>query len=293
MSARRKLPPLNALKAFEAAARLGGFTAAAEEMFVSPGAISRHVTNLEEFLGVTLFQRGHNDVRLTADGADYLAQIAAALSAIEKASRGVATPARDRNLHIHALPTFAEYWLMPRLGRFRDAHPDASIQLTSSLEETDWDTDSADVSIYASIGGWNERGTHLFDSEISPVCAPSLVQGVTPIPADLMGWPLLSSINKSNDWLRWFHAAGLQPDAAQPRYLFGSSAMAYKAAMHGFGAVCAELVFVEPLLVARSLVRLSDLTTVGSGYFFEVRPGKKESSLARAFREWIVAEAGE
>jgi LysR family glycine cleavage system transcriptional activator len=292
MSARRKLPPLNALKAFEAAARLGGFTAAAEEMFVSPGAISRHVSNLEAFLGATLFQRGHNEVRLTADGADYLAQIAAALSAIERASSGMATPASDRNLHIHALPTFAEFWLMPRLGRFRDAHPDACIQLTTSLEETDWDTDSADVSIYASFGGWNERGAHLFDSVISPVCAPSLVQGVTPTPAELMGWPLLSSVNKSNDWLRWFHAAGLQPDGAPSRYLFGSSAMAYKAAIHGFGAVCAELVFVESLLLARSLVRLSNLTTIGSGYFFELRPGKKESSLARAFREWIVVEAG-
>jgi len=292
MSARRKLPPLNALKAFEAAARLGGFTAAAEEMFVSPGAISRHVSNLEAFLGATLFQRGHNEVRLTADGADYLAQIAAALSAIERASTGIAMPERDRNLHIHALPTFAEYWLMPRLGRFRDAHPDASIQLTSSLEETDWDTDSADVSIYASVGGWNERGTHLFDSKICPVCAPSLVQGVTPIPAELLDWPLLSSVNKNGDWLRWFHAADLQPDGAQPRYLFGSSAMAYKAAIHGLGAVCAELVFVESDLHARSLVRLSDLTAIGSGYFFELRPGKKESSLARAFKEWILAEAG-
>ena len=292
MSARRKLPPLNALKAFEAAARLGGFTAAAEEMFVSPGAISRHVSNLEVFLGATLFQRGHNEVRLTADGADYLAQIAAALSAIERASSGMAKPARDRNLHIHALPTFAEYWLMPRLGKFRDAHPDASIQLTSSLEETDWDTDSADVSIYASIGGWNERGTHLFDSVVSPVCAPSLVHGVTPTPAELVSWPLLSSVNKGNDWLRWFHVAGLQPDSASSRYLFGSSAMAYKAAIHGLGAVCAELVFVESLVLARSLVRLSDLTTIGSGYFFEVRPGERESSLARAFREWIEVEAG-
>jgi len=292
MSARRKLPPLNALKAFEAAARSGGFTAAAEEMFVSPGAISRHVSNLEAFLGVTLFQRGHNEVRLTADGADYLAQIAVALSAIERASSGMTTPARDRNLHIHALPTFAEYWLMPRLKGFRDAHPDARIQLTSSLEETDWHTDSADVSIYASVGGWNERGTRLFDTDISPVCAPSCAQeGVIPAPAALMGWPLVSSVNKSNDWLRWFHAAGLQPDAAQPRYLFGSSAMAYKAAIQGIGAVCAELVFVESLLLARNLVRLSDLTTIGSGYFIEVRPGKKESSLARAFREWIVAEA--
>ena len=292
MSARRKLPPLNALKAFEAAARLGGFTAAAEEMFVSAGAISRHVSNLEAFLGVTLFQRGHNEVRLTANGADYLAQIAAALSAIERASSGVATPARDRNLHIHVLPTFAEYWLMPRLKRFRDAHPDARIQVTNSLEETDWDSDSTDVSIYASMGGWNERGTHLFDSEISPVCAPSLVQGTTPTPAELVGWPLLSSVNKSNDWLRWFHAAGLQPDGAQSRYVFGSSAMAYKAAVHGLGAVCAELVFVDSLLLARGLVRLSDLATIGSGYFFEVRPGKRESSLTQAFREWIVVEAG-
>jgi LysR family glycine cleavage system transcriptional activator len=202
-------------------------------------------------------------------------------------------PARSNNLHIHALPTFAEYWLMPRLAEFRAMYPDASIQLTSSLEETDWDTDSADVSIYASIGGWNERGTHLFDTVVSPACAPSLLGRAVPSPADLVTWPLISSVNKQQDWLRWFHAAGLQPDAVQPHYLFGSSAMAYKAALHGVGAVCAELGFVEGLLASGALVRLHDLTTIGSSYFFEVRPGKKESPLSRAFREWIVGKTSQ
>lgn len=296
MNARRKLPPLNAVKAFEAAARLGGFTAAGDELFVSPGAISRHVANLETFLGITLFKRGHNDVRLTEEGVEYLTKVSGALSAIEEASRRTTAPSDNKSLHIHALPTFAEYWLLPRLGAFRTAHPDARIQLTTSMEETDWDTDSADIAVYASVGGWNERGSHLFDTTISPVCGPqwreSADRDVHINPNELLDWPLLSSVTKATDWLRWFHACGLQPDSAQPQYLFGSSSMAYKAAMNGLGAVCAELTFVSEACAKGQLFRLSTASAPGSSYFVEVRPDKKESGLSRAFAEWIVDQAG-
>ncbi|MFD1561860.1 LysR substrate-binding domain-containing protein [Paraburkholderia silviterrae] len=296
MTTRRKLPPLNAVKAFEAAARLGGFTAAGEELFVSPGAISRHVANLESFLGITLFKRGHNEVRLTQEGSEYLAKVAGALSAIEDASRRASAPSGTQSLHIHALPTFAEFWLLPRLGAFRMAHPDARIQLTTSMEETDWDTDSADISVYASEGGWNERGIHLFDTTISPVCGPqwrdAADRDMRISPNELVDWPLLSSVNKAADWLRWFHACELQPDSARPQYLFGTSSMAYKAAMNGLGAVCAELAFVGQACADGQLLRLSTVIAPGSSYFVEARPGKKESDLSRAFKEWIVDQAG-
>jgi len=296
MNIRRKLPPLNAVKAFEAAARLGGFTAAGEELFVSPGAISRHVANLETFLGITLFKRGHNDVRLTEEGAEYLTKVSGALSAIEDASRRASEPGDNQSLHIHVLPTFAEYWLLPRLGAFRTEHPDARIQLTTSMEETDWDTDSADIAVYASVGGWNERGIHLFDTTISPVCGPQWREAanldVQISPNELLDWPLLSSVIKTTDWLRWFHACELQPDSATPQYLFGSSSMAYKAAMNGLGAVCAELTFVSQACAQGQLLRLSTISAPGSSYFVEVRPGRRESGLVRAFAEWIVDQAG-
>jgi len=296
MNVRRKLPPLNAVKAFEAAARLGGFTAAGEELFVSPGAISRHVANLENFLGITLFKRGHNDVRLTEEGAEYLTKVSGALSTIEDASRRASEPSDNQSLHIHALPTFAEYWLLPRMGAFRTEYPDARIHLTTSLEETDWDSDSADVAVYASVGGWNERGTHLFDTTISPVCGPQWREasnrGVDINPSELLDWPLLSSAFKSSDWLRWFHTCELQPDSAVPQYLFGSSSMAYKAAINGLGAVCAELTFVSEACAKGQLLRLSAVCAPGSSYFVEVRPSKKESRLSRAFAEWIVDQAG-
>jgi len=293
MALRRKLPPLNALKAFESAARLGGFTAAGEELFVSPGAVSRHVANLEAFLGISLFKRSHNEVHLTPEGASYLAKIRGAMDAIAQASSSVIAESTPQKLHIHALPTFTERWLMPLLPRFIELHPRVQIQLSTSLEETDWDTDGADISIYASIGAWLERGDRLFDTEIVPVCSPDWFarNGKPATPQELVGQPLISSINKDGDWLRWFHAAGLQPQRAVPGYIFGTSALAYKAAIDGLGLVCAEHRFISEDLAAGRLMLVTDIRTQGSSYFLELPPDKRQNSLSTSFRTWLLAQA--
>jgi LysR family glycine cleavage system transcriptional activator len=215
------------------------------------------------------------------------------MDAIEDASTSLVAESTPQKLHINALPTFAERWLSPLLRDFAALHPRAQISISTSLEETDWDTDRADISIYASIGAWTERGERLFETSITPVCSPAwLAQHGKPAQAsDLLGHALLSSINKSGDWLRWFHSAGLQPEAAAPQYLFGTSALAYKAAIDGMGVVCAEHSFVTEDIKAGRLVPLSDISAVGSSYFVEIRPDKKEGTLSRAFRAWIVAQA--
>lgn len=260
---------------------------------MSPGAVSRHVANLESFLGVSLFQRRHNEVNLTPEGVAYLSKIRSAMDAIEDASVSLVADSAPQRLHINALPTFTERWLLPLLQGFTELHPRAQIQISTSLEETDWDTDRADISIYASIGAWIERGEELFTTSIAPVCSPEWLarHGKPKQAAELLGQTLISSVNKSGDWLRWFHAAGLQPEAALPQHLFGTSALAYKAAIEGLGVVCAELSFVAQDLKASRLMLLSSITAAGSSYFVEGRPDKKESPLSRAFRAWVLAQA--
>src|SRR5262249_23668076 len=119
---RRKLPPLNALKAFEAAAPLGSFTMAADELSISPSAVSPPIANLEAYLPVPLFWRQHSDVGLTHQGEVFAARVSAGLGMIEDESRRITQLANSRQLHIHSVPTFAIRWLIPRLKRFNDRH---------------------------------------------------------------------------------------------------------------------------------------------------------------------------
>lgn len=290
---RRRLPPLNALKAFESAARLGGFTAAAEELFVSPGAISRHVANLEAFLNVSLFKRRRNEVRLTNAGAAYLIKIQDALDVIEDASSPTAPSSAHQKLHVNCLPTLAERWLIPLLPGFLEDHPNAQLQITTSLEETDWDTDRADISIYTSLEGLIDRGSPLFETTVVPVCSPAWRARYTapPSPHDLLSAVLMSSFSRRTDWLRWLNAAGLQVEGVLPQLTFGNSAQAYHAAKAGLGAVCAERELVAADLASGALVEISNITIPGSIYFVEIRPDKRRNALTEDFSRWLFSLA--
>lgn len=293
MAARRRLPPLNALKAFECAGRLGSFTAAGEELCVSAGAISRHVAILEDFLGQRMFKRGHNEVTLTPAGRAYLGRIQEAMDGIEDASsRDAAAPA-PRRLLVNALPTFTERWLLPRLQGFLDEHPGVSVRISTAIEETDWDSDRADVSVYASEEGWPDRGQRLFETSVVPVGAPGLAARLPRPwqPHDLAQEVLISSVNKRADWQRWLYAAGLRREVGPPQLQTASSALAYAAAVQGLGLVCAEREFIAQDLAQARLVALSDLAISGNSYFVESHPGRKPSALAERFTQWLVAQA--
>ena len=226
--------------------RIAG-TTAAEELFVSPGAVSRHVANLEAFLGQSLFKRGRNEVRLTDAGAAYLTRVQDALDAIEDASDPTVTTPGSQKLHINSLPTVTERWLIPRLHDFVRLHPETSIRISTSMEETDWDTDKADVSIYASLDGVVERGSKLFTSRMAPVCSPEYASRIPTrqSPGALQSATLIASSSHRSDWQRWFHAAGLRTDNAIPQLIFGTSALAYSSAIKGLGVVCAECELIQ------------------------------------------------
>jgi LysR family glycine cleavage system transcriptional activator len=209
----RRLPPLNALRAFEAAARCGNFTRAAQELFVTQGAVSRHIATLEDWLGVQLFERGRHGIRLTPAGERYFASMRVALDQIEHGTRQLQQQSPDEwLLRIKLPPTFAIRWLIPRLARFHALHPRIDVQITTSHKPTDFERDEIDVSIHSEASPPVGPGYRLlFRETLLPVCAPALLRARSAArrqPSDLAHQALLSSLNRPHDWQTWLAAAG-------------------------------------------------------------------------------------
>src|SRR5579859_2016623 len=200
-----RLPPLTTLRAFEAAARLGSFTRAAEEISVTHGAVSHQVRALERALSTPLFQRNGRRVVLTAAGRHFADRVGAALRDIAEAARFIQRGERDKNiLTISTLPSFAARWLLPRLGRFMEQHPEIAVNVHTSLSLVDLPRDEVDLAIRFGRGDWPGLEAHKFlDDEFFPVASPRFNGGRLPKrPADLAKFTLM----RSNDefWAPWF-----------------------------------------------------------------------------------------
>ena len=183
-----RLPPLNAVRAFEAAARHCSVTAAANELHVTPGAVSRQVHALEEFLGVALFERGHRQIKLTRRGDEYYRTVAKLLELLHDATRRIKKGAQKKQLRIRAYTTFAIRWLIPRLSSFHAAHPRIEVLLTASLQPVDFARDDLDGAIRLGPGDWpGVNAYRLAPNILAPVCSPALLRSGTSLkrPADL------------------------------------------------------------------------------------------------------------
>jgi LysR family glycine cleavage system transcriptional activator len=220
----RRLPPLNALRAFEAAARHNGFTGAAAELRVSHAAISRHVRALEARLGVTLFRKAKRGVELTAGGQRYLQAVSAAFDSIAAATDTVATAA-PAQIRASVHPAFAGRWLIHHLGGFRQAYPDYDVVLDATPRAVDLEHDEADLAIRIGEGKWPGVGADLLvRSRLYPVGAPTLLsrRGSAFTPPELAQFVLLHDEDDGGAWRHWFAAAGhcrrrRQPRPAHPR----------------------------------------------------------------------------
>jgi LysR family glycine cleavage system transcriptional activator len=212
---RRRLPPLAALRAFEAAGRLLSFSKAGEELLVGQSAISHHIRVLEQYLGVSLFVRQVRAVRLTQEGSRYLAKVTDAFDLLADATTDVSPPAHGV-VRVRLLASFAVHWLMPRLGRFRALHPNTEVVLDASIDLTDLDSGEVDLAIRYGGGNWpGLEIRNLMSEAISPVMSPALItQGpILNDPSDLMGHDILvSSSHRGGDWDAWSHAAGIDPN---------------------------------------------------------------------------------
>jgi LysR family glycine cleavage system transcriptional activator len=292
----RRLPPLNAVRAFEASARTGNFTRAAQELFVTQGAVSRHVATLEDWLKVRLFERTGRGIALTPQGQVFYAAVRGGLEQIEQGTQQVQRSPDEKRLRIKLPPTFAIRWLMPRLARFHAKHPDIDVQITTSHQRADFDREDIDVNIHAEPGPPKTPGLRkLFGETLLPVCAPGLLERGPPlrVPDDLAGHVLLCSMNRPNDWPAWLKVAGARGVDGNSGLKFENAALAYQAASDQLGVIVALLPFVRDDLAAGRLVEPFDIRVeTPGGYWLATRTqGAKQPARVKAFEEWILAEA--
>jgi LysR family glycine cleavage system transcriptional activator len=253
-----RLPPLNALRAFEAAARHKGYAGAAEELCVTRGAISRHVKLLEEHLGVRLFKRLPKGIELTDSGGKFLPVLTEAFDNISDGARRVSGDKSE--LRILCPPTISIRWLIPRLDQFRSAHPDIRIRLTTDFfGPHGFDQFEFDLSFSAEHARDRSPDTlvlPLFPMIISPACAPKLMTGNVPlkVPEDLARFTLLHESAKHNDWKTWldsFRISGVDPTTGD---VFPNLDIASKAAVMGTGVIMGDLVLNRSELEMGTLV---------------------------------------
>ncbi|PRG70320.1 transcriptional regulator GcvA [Burkholderia cenocepacia] len=291
----RQLPALNAIRAFEAAARHENFSRAADELFVTHGAVSHQVRALEEELGVQLFTRNGKRLCLTDAGMRYAQQIRTALMAIADATRDVRASDRDRRLVVSMLSSFAARFITPRIGTFIERHPEIDVELQSTNSLTDFARDDVDLAIRFGFGSY--PGLHvepLFEEVFFPACAPTLNGGKLPqTPADLVHYPLLRSDDEL--WRPWFDAAGLDTLTEPKRgILYQDSSNLLLAAIEGQGiALVRRSLAVHDLLDGR-IVRLFDIDGPSPWHYFFVRPPPLlNTPRVQAFRTWLFEEVAE
>jgi LysR family glycine cleavage system transcriptional activator len=291
----RRLPPLNALKAFEAAARSESFTRAAEELNVTQGAVSHQVKALEEILGVKLFNRERQRLVITEAGREYLAVVRDALDRIAVGTERLVQRQTSGVLTVSTSPDFAAKWLVHRLGRFAEAHPDIDLRVSATIQQVDFAREDVDLALRHGDGNWAGLDTvRLCPEQLFPVCAPKLVSGRNRITkaADLLKFPLLRLEDWKN-WSRWFDAAGVTATAV-PGPVLNRASMLIDAAVDGQGIALARTTLAAWDLINGRLVKPIDVSLRLSNTYWIVCP-KATSALPKikVFREWLLAEAAD
>jgi LysR family transcriptional regulator, glycine cleavage system transcriptional activator len=291
----RTLPPLNALRAFEAAARHLSFTAAASELNVTQAAISHQIKALEERLGLKLFRRVGRGLLLSDAAQAYLTEIGAAFDRIAGATQRLHQHDAAGVLSATVLPSFAAKWLLPRLGRFRAAHPEIDLRISSSVEQVDLAREDFDIALRAGSGVYPGMRTDLILTEnFFPVCSPALLSGPRPlrVPADLRAHTLLHD-EPRDLWQLWLKMVGIADVDATRGPGFSDSGMVIQAAIEGQGIAIAKGTLAGDDLKAGRLVRPFDQSLPANYSYWLVCP---EASAERpkivAFRDWLLAEAG-
>jgi LysR family glycine cleavage system transcriptional activator len=290
----RRLPPLNALRAFEAAARHLSFSKAADELHVTHGAISRAIRELEKDLGVRLFLRTTRSVRLTPPGSSYAGEVRNALDQLAAATAAVSEQPSSGILSVSTMDSFAARWLVPRLARFRRQHADIDVRLSASDRLADFITDGIDIAIRYGRGQYpGAKAELLMREDLVPVCSPKLLEGPHPLraPADLKYHTLIHDDFQIN-WAAWLRTAGIEGVDATRGPTFYSSAHAVQAAIQGEGVVLGRSALIGDDLAAGRLVRPFTLSLPAElAYYVAYPPRALQRYKVKVFRDWLFAEA--
>ena len=288
----RNLPPLNALRAFEAAARHLNFTRAAEELNVTQTAVSHQVKLLEERLGFRLFRRLNNALILTEKGESYLPSIREAFDLLSESTETLVGGEDVRTLTVSVLPNFALRWLIPRMSGFQARHPQLDLRLFTAYREMDFLREDIDVAIRLGDDWPGLNCDYLFSSEIFPVCSPSLLKR-RPLrrAEDLAGLTLLHVFTSPEDWSLWLTAAGAPEIPTDRGPKFDSYALALEAAACGCGVAMGRTAFVQDDLASGRLVAPFPLRLKRSRAWYFLWPKGRPSRKTTLFRSWILREA--
>ena len=301
MAGPRRLLPLNALRAFEAAARHLSFTKAAEELHVTPGAISQHVRQLEDHAGGALFRRDGRGLELTETGRAALPLLREGFERLLDASALLREPPRKRQLSVSLAPSFAGKWLMPRMERFHTEHPDVEVWISADMEIADLSEGAVDVAIRYGRGQYPDViAERLLQETVLPVCSPALLEGKNPIrsPKDLAQHTLLHDLSIDQDpscpdWAMWLKARGVSSVDPRRGPRFNQSALVIEAAVMGQGVGLAKRSLAQADLEKRRLVApfADGSTTVDFAYHVVLPRNRPPSAGAQLFVEWLKREA--
>ncbi|MDH5272429.1 MAG: transcriptional regulator GcvA [Gammaproteobacteria bacterium] len=300
----RSLPPLNSLRTFEAAARLGSFSKAARELNVTPAAVSHQIRGLEEYLGITLFRRTTRRLVLT----DHATAAAETLrEAFDRIGQSVETlrssdpSGKSGALSISVTPAFATRWLVPRLPHFQKRNPRIHLRIAASPSPVDFDQEDVDVAVRIGRGGFaGVVAINLFHEWLAPVASPAFLrQNVLRKPADITRVPMLHDnsmrrAGRSRAWQEWFRVAGVPLAEAHRGTQFDDGHLALQAAAAGGGVALGRLVYAVDDLAARRLrIAMQPVIEMDIAYHLLIPELRRNLPAVVAFRTWIEAEAAD
>ncbi|RMB00679.1 LysR substrate-binding domain-containing protein [Eilatimonas milleporae] len=287
--------PLLGLRAFTEVGRHGSVKAAADAMGVTPGAVSQQVRQLEERVGVQLFERGHRGLHLSKDGARVHAGLARAFDEIEASLETLDAMTARQSLTVNTVPSFAASWLVPRLGRFHARHPGIEVRVEATPALVDLRRDRVDIALRHGLGNYDGLEARRFLTPVMvPVACPDLLRDGPAItgPEDFLKYPLLQDSDRA-DWTLWLKAVGVPDDPRAERGpSFGDELMLIRAAAAGQGvALVNDIHAAAEIAAGRLAVALECEWPCDYAYYMVTRPGADTRPAVAAFAQWVLEEA--
>lgn len=291
---RRRLPPLNFLRSFEAAARHASFTKAAQELSVTQGAVSQQVKALEAALGIKLFYRDSQRLRVSEAGEEYLVAVRDVLDRLSLATERLVERQGSSVLTVSTSPDFAAKWLVHRLGGFAEAHPEIDLRVSATDHHVDFAREEVDVAVRHGEGRWpGLDAVRLSPEQLFVVCSPTLTAGREPLerPADVLKFPLLH-LDDRTTWSKWLDAAGVAHSAPLQGPVWNRASMAIDAAIDGQGIALARTTLAAWDLLSGRLVRpFAETLRISKTYWIVCPTATAALPKIALFRSWLLAQA--
>lgn len=289
-----RLPPLNTLRSFEAAARTGSFVQAAQELAVTSSAVSHQIKGLENYLGVSLFDRVKRHAQLTPSGEKYLTSIKHALREIAEATEQLKSSVETDTITISMTPHFLTRWMMPRLGKFQDLYPEIELQINASMGLIDFDKSSTDMAIYFGNGNWPDVQVHfLKDIYLVPICSPAIISQRKPLsdPQDIRHHPLIHVSKRLPEWSQWLELAGVKFKERRKGLQLSNSMLTNAAAAEKLGIALGDPTLLGPEIESGKLIIPFDLPlNIHRSFYLVYQKDRTLSYAMNVFKQWVMLE---